>query len=128
MDGMKDFIFLTPDQAQEFVFVWFMTIFIYGVVINELRIVIISLLAPIQAQSLFERQQEIMKMGDRSEEEKKMKADASLKFNEGFCVKASCATCCLIPPESVEIALDALFTIDIKISAEREPNKYAVKD
>lgn len=27
--------------------------------------------------------------------------------------KASFASCCLIPPESVEIALDALYTIEI---------------
>jgi len=28
----------------------------------------------------------------------------------------------------VEIALDALFIIDIRLSAERDPNKYKVKD
>ena len=48
-DAMKDFILLTPDQATEFVFVWYLTILVWGVILNELRIVIISLLAPIQA-------------------------------------------------------------------------------
>ena len=35
----------------------------------------------------------------------------------------SFATCALIPPESVEIALDALYTIDINA----DPDKYGVK-
>ena len=35
-------------------------------------------------------------------------------FHASWWQKASFATCCLIPPESVEIALDALFTIEIE--------------
>ena len=46
-DAAKDFILLTPDQATEFVLVWFLTIFVWGVILNELRILIITLLAPI---------------------------------------------------------------------------------
>ena len=34
-------------------------------------------------------------------------------FKNDFCAKASFATCCLIPPEAVEIALDCIFTMDI---------------
>ena len=67
-----------------------------------------------------------MDMDDRGEDEKKAKDDAMDKFNNGKCVKASCSTCCLIPPESVEIALDALFVIDIKTKA--DSNRYLVKD
>jgi len=48
-DFIKSFVELTPQQANEFVMVWFMSIFVWGVLLNELRIVIISLLAPIQA-------------------------------------------------------------------------------
>lgn len=48
--------------------------------------------------------------------------DAMKDFHTRFCSKASCSTCCLIPPESVEIALDALFTIDIKLN--RDTKKY----
>ena len=67
-------------------------------------------------------------MDERTEDDKKAKEDAEYKFQTGKCVKASCSTCCLIPPESVEIALDALFIIDIRLSVERDPKKYAVKD
>ena len=34
-------------------------------------------------------------------------------FRTDFWSKASFATCCLIPPEAVEIALDCIFTMDI---------------
>lgn len=39
--------------------VWYLSIFVWGVLLNELRIVIISLLAPIQAQAIFDRKWEI---------------------------------------------------------------------
>ena len=79
-DAWKDFILLSPDQATEFVFVWYLTIFVWGVILNEVRIIIISLLAPIQAQSLFDRQMEIMGMEDRTEDDRKAKEDAEYKF------------------------------------------------
>ena len=54
--------------------------------------------------------------------------DEALKnFHSSFCAKCSCATCCLIPPESVAIALDALFTIDIKLHRLQKSKKYEVK-
>jgi len=48
-DPMKDLIFLTPAEAQEFVIAWFLAIFVWGVILNEVRILIITLMAPIQA-------------------------------------------------------------------------------
>lgn len=51
--------------------------------------------------------------------------EALKKFHGGYCSKTSCTTLLLIPPESVEIALDVLFTIDIKTD---KTNKYQVKD
>ena len=67
-------------------------------------------------------------MDERTEQDKKEKDEELLKFRTGKCVKASCSTCCLIPPESVEIALDALFIIDIRVTAESNPKKYEVND
>ena len=49
------FVELTEDEANEFVMCWYLAIFVWGFLINELRIVIISLLAPIKAQNFFER-------------------------------------------------------------------------
>jgi len=46
-DPIENFIFLNPEQATEFVLTWYLTIFVWGVILNELRILIISLLAPI---------------------------------------------------------------------------------
>lgn len=46
---LETFVELTPDEAISFTLSWFLTIFVWGNVINELRIVIISLLAPIRA-------------------------------------------------------------------------------
>jgi hypothetical protein len=51
-----------------------------------------------------------------------------MKFDNGFCTKVSCATMFLIPPDSVEIALDALFTIDIKTKAMMGSDEYKVKE
>ena len=44
-------------------------------------------------------------------------------FQTDFCAKASFATCCLIPPEAVEIALDCVFTMDIV----KNPGAYDMK-
>jgi len=49
------YVELTPDEASEFVMCWYLAIFVWGVIINELRIVIITLLGPIRAQDLFDR-------------------------------------------------------------------------
>ena len=49
------FVELTEDEANEFVMCWYLAIFVWGFLINELRIVIISLLAPIKAQNFFEK-------------------------------------------------------------------------
>lgn len=50
-DGdLYTFVELTPDEAQEFVMCWYLAIFVWGVIMNEIRIVIISLMAPIRAQ------------------------------------------------------------------------------
>jgi len=43
-----------------------------------------------------------------------------------MCAKVSCATLFLIPPDSVEIALDALFTIDIRQTKDSDPKRYRV--
>ena len=53
-------------------------------------------------------------MPKHSKEEREADEVAEKKYHESLCGKCSCASCCLIPPESVEIALDALFIIDIK--------------
>ena len=114
---MKRFILLYPDQATEFVFSWFMSIFVWGTLLNEVRILIISLIAPINGQALYDKQMELM--GD---------PDALQKFHRGWCEQASCTTCCLIPPEAVQIALDVIFTVDIKINERDKTGKYKVKE
>lgn len=48
---------------------------------------------------------------------------AEKAFQNDFCAKASFATCCLIPPEAVEIALDVVFTMDIV----KNPSAYDMK-
>ena len=53
-----------------------------------------------------------------------LKAEKEEKaFQTDFCAKASFATCCLIPPEAVEIALDCVFTMDIV----KNPAAYDMK-
>ena len=114
--SLYTFVELTESEAEEFMTCWFLAIFVWGVIINEIRIVIISLMAPIRAQTLFERQMDIMARSeetDRVEGKLTYKVDLQ-KFHTSWGTKASFATCCLIPPESVEIALDALFTIAIE--------------
>lgn len=54
------FVELSEEEAEEFVTCWYLAIFVWGVVINEIRIVIITLLAPIRAEKLFEREEEIL--------------------------------------------------------------------
>lgn len=50
------------------------------------------------------------------------------KFDKSYWTKCSVATCVFIPPESVEIALDVIYTVDIKkMEADREFPKYEVK-
>ena len=108
------FVELTPDEASEFVLCWYLAIFVWGVIINEIRIVIISLMAPIRAQTLFEREEAIL-TNYRDKDGKKVEFPKEWdKFHNSWSTKASFATCCLIPPESVEIALDALYTIAIE--------------
>ena len=46
---IETFVELTEDEAIEFVMCWYLAIFVWGIIINELRIVIISLMAPIRA-------------------------------------------------------------------------------
>lgn len=55
----------------------------------------------------------IMARAEESDGKEAYKVDLK-KFHTSWGTKASFATCCLIPPESVEIALDALFTIAIE--------------
>ena len=115
---IETFVELTPDEANEFVLCWYLAIFVWGIIINELRIVIISLMAPIRGQALFERQHELWKnLKDAEARNEPLEIAAAIKaersFQTDFCAKASFATCCLIPPEAVEIALDCIFTMDI---------------
>ena len=50
---------------------------------------------------------------DKDKREAEQNHKKNMKSLNGFCAKASCATCALIPPDSVDISLDALYTIDI---------------
>ena len=72
-------------------------------------------MAPIAAQTQFNKHMEMLDDQDKLDE-----------YHNSKCASCSCAACCLIPPESVTIALDALFIIDIKIN--RDTQKYKVKD
>lgn len=89
--------------------------------INELRIVVISLMAPIRATALFDALRAIYEEEGVEEADRRKKVDS---FFDGFCAGCSCVTTFLIPSESVEIALDALFTIDIHWN----PQKYGDMD
>ena len=44
-----DIVYLTDEDASEFVMSWYLAIFGWGIIINELRIIVISFLAPIKA-------------------------------------------------------------------------------
>ena len=110
--GLRTFVELTPDEAKEFVMTWYLAIFIWGEVINELRIVVISLMAPIRALELFNAWHAIYAQ-DGGDKPYSSNAKSFKDFHTGFCSGCSCVTTLLIPTESVETALDALFTIDI---------------
>lgn len=119
-ETLEAYIELTPDEATQFVYTWYLAIFIWGEVLNEIRIVVISLMAPIRATALFDVLRAIYDE-EMTDEERRKELDS---FHNGICAGCSCVTTVLIPPESVEIALDALFTIDIKLN----PQKYADMD
>ena len=88
--ALYTFVELTPDQANEFVMCWYLSIFVFSMLINCLRIGIISMVAPGCAQDRKERK------------------EGGAKYYRGFCQAI------FIPQESVEISLDALFTIEIE--------------
>jgi len=46
---------LTKEEANDLLLTWFLAIFVWGVIINELRIVVISILAPIHARDIFDK-------------------------------------------------------------------------
>ena len=48
------FVELTADEAEEFVMCWYLAIFVFGTLINCLRVGIIALTAPAIAQDSFE--------------------------------------------------------------------------
>ena len=106
---------LTVPEAQEFVECWFLATFVFSTLINFIRIIVIALLAPIRAHQLFEKEQKIQeKRGNDKEPSKEFKKEFEEFHKKSLCNNASCQTCCFIPPESVEIALDVLYTIKIE--------------
>lgn len=112
-----------------------MAIFVWGLVINEFRIVLISLLAPIVSQTLFARHMEIIDPNKHYDDEHYDDGDAEYKpakrenalrsYHNDWCARASFATCVFIAPESIDIALDALYTIAIKNDT---AGKFKVKE
>jgi hypothetical protein len=89
------------------VYVWYLAIFGWGwLFIIEIKVLVISLLAPKLARRIFAEEQEHKTPSG---------ADLSTKLN--------CITCALIPTYSVSICLDILYLIDIK----KNPTKYAPK-
>ena len=114
-----------------------MAIFVWGVGINELRIVIITLLAPIVSQNLFQSHMEILDPKRRYEDEHQentlekdkkpivQRANALSRHHNDWCARAGITTCFLVAPESIDIALDALYTIAIKNDT---VEKFKVKD
>ena len=50
---------LTVSEAEEFVICWFLATFVWGTLINLIRIFVIALLAPIRAQQLLDEEQKI---------------------------------------------------------------------
>ena len=107
------FVELTVPNAREFVMCWYLSIFIWGTLINEIRIFVIALLAPIRAQELFERAERIQNLRSNPDKERNWQKEWKDFHRKTMFSKASFKTCCLIPPESVEIALDCLYTIEI---------------
>ena len=87
---------MSEEDARDFVYTWYCAIFFWGYLIyNGLRIYIISLLAPNQAQYENKKQQE--------------------ENIDGCCGwgRCSCSQVLFIPRESVEIGLDILAVIDM---------------
>ena len=95
------FVELTEDQAKEFVMCWYLSIFVFSMLINFLRIGIITMIAPGCAKTRKEENDAILAG-------KKVEGNGCAKFYRGFCQTI------LIPQESVEISLDALCTIEIE--------------
>jgi len=86
------------------VYVWYLAIFGWGwLFIIEIRVLVISLLAPGLARQIFAEEQAAKTPSG---------AELSTKFN--------CITCALIPTYSVSICLDILYLIDIK----KNPNQH----
>ena len=96
--GIRTFVELDPDDAVTFVICWYLCL-IWGILLNLLRVVIISLLAPIKAKDLFDRQNEIFDEGEKNKEYKKL--GRQLNSFRGFFGQCSCVTMCCIPAESV---------------------------
>ena len=85
---------LTAEEAQEFVLCWYLSIFVVGWgVYNNVRVYIIGFFAPNVAHEKY----------NMSEEDQ-----------AGICASCSCVTTLLIPPESVEQALDAIAIINVQ--------------
>lgn len=122
---------------------WYFAVFVWGFLVNELRIGMITLLAPIRAKTIFDRREILMEdiakakqaiIDAKNGEERQEKENELLvkeatmdRFDTSYWTKCSFATFALIPPESVEIALDVIYTVDIK-KTEHDPEvKYEVK-
>ena len=109
--GFRTYLELTAEEAWYVVVSWYLSTFGWGwLVLNELRILLISLLAPMQARTTF----------DRAADREKRPLTRTLQSHEE---PLSCVTCALIPPQSVEITLDALYIIDIG----KNPAKYTTQ-
>ena len=101
-DGFSTYLELTPGEAWYVVVSWYLAIFGWGWLgLNEIRIMLCSVLAPIQAK----------KIKNRNSNESQRTSGRILKSSEE---PLSCVTCALIPRQSVEISLDVLYFIDIK--------------
>lgn len=84
-DGFRTYLELTPDQAWNVVIAWWLSTFGWGwLVFNEIRIFLISLLAPSQAKTIF----------DRAQSNKRALTKTFKSHEEPL----SCVTCALIPP------------------------------
>ena len=100
-EGFNTYLELTTEEAWYVVVSWYLAIFGWGWLgLNEIRIILCSLLAPIQAK----------KIKNRNSNENQKTPSKILKSHEE---PLSCVTCALIPRQSVEISLDVLYFIDI---------------
>lgn len=108
----SEFVDLEDDQAWQLVSVWYLAIFGFGWLgLNELRIILVSLLAPGHARGIFLKEQKT------KQENISFTPTGEIEKPPRGC---SCLTCLLIPPQSVEISLDALYMIDVKAN----PGQY----